>query len=99
MANSVDNHNKQILCGFCDTVVKSDREPKPNSRVICPSCGNEDSFKNVMKIVGDGVKENTTIAFGKSLKRSLRGSKFLKFKGRTIHPKKRAFYIDYEIRL
>jgi len=90
---------KSMMCGHCDTGLKTIAEPKPDSRVECPICGNGDTLENVIKIIGEGVTEQTAIAFNKSLKKSFASSNGVKFVGKTIHPKKRAFYTNIEFGL
>ena len=95
----MSNDTKNIMCGYCDTPLETIAEPKPNSRAECPSCGNGDTFENVMKIVGEGVKEQTAIALSKSLKRTFGGGKGMKFSRKAINPKKRAFYVEMNLKL
>ena len=89
------SNTKPVLCGECHSLVKIAAYPKPKDMVTC-SCGNADTFENVMEIVGEHTQEHAAGMFQKSTERVVRDSKAMKFSGLSIVKKHHRFYIDLE---
>jgi hypothetical protein len=52
--------SKLILCGKCLVQVTTVPDPKPDDKVTCPSCGDTDTFKNVLESLGEQTQEWAT---------------------------------------
>lgn len=83
----MSNHN--ILCGSCKSPAKAVPDPKPHDKVTCSGCGREDRFDNVMRSVKDYVTHCMAQSINSSLRKAVRGSKFIKMTSKT--PSHRTF--------
>ena len=78
--------NTPILCNRCDAaaqVVIEGNEPKD---VVCPECGETESYAEFKQSVGDQVKGVAADRIGRALKEAARGSRHIRYKpgSRTI---------------
>ncbi|GLK80131.1 hypothetical protein GCM10008174_18720 [Methylopila turkensis] len=88
---------KTVLCGKCKIGLEGPTDPKPESVFSCPRCGEGDKLKNIHRIVGEFVKEETARHFQQKLRDVARRSKFLQFKGNTIPKRSHRFVVDLKL--
>jgi hypothetical protein len=67
-----------ILCGSCQSPAKTVANPEPYDKVICPDCGREDRFDDVMGSVQKYVTDAVAKSLNDTLAKAVRSSKFLK---------------------
>ena len=87
-----------VKCAKCDVVLQGNVvDTQSNDRFSCPSCGEGDTYENVMREVGDSALDQMGDAFTKTIKSALRGSKHLTFKEKHRPKKSRRFFIDLSL--
>jgi hypothetical protein len=52
-----------FACGKCESPLHGPDEPKPDSMLRCPTCGESDTFDNVKRIVGQFLQEQAKPSF------------------------------------
>ena len=78
--------NVIFACGKCQAPLHGPEKPEPDSMLICPTCGESDTFENVKGIVGQFVQEQAADALGDMLRNVRRNSESLTFR-ETQRPK------------
>jgi hypothetical protein len=68
-----------FACGRCKTPLKDTHEPESNSVIGCPTCGENDTFENVQRIIGEFMQEQAAEQFSDMLRGVARRSKALAF--------------------
>jgi hypothetical protein len=74
----VSDNVKQFKCARCDCALEGPPNPQPHDRVACPTCGEGDTFENVMREAQVSMQEQLAQHFGKALIDGARGSKHVK---------------------
>lgn len=88
---------KTILCGPCRVPVKGPTNPNGNDAFSCPSCGNSDTFDNVVASVKAFVTEVAGNNLQETVRKVARGNKFIKA---TLHPIPKGthpFFVDMKM--
>ncbi|MBE0453640.1 MAG: hypothetical protein IBX58_08170 [Roseovarius sp.] len=80
MADDTQN----ILCGTCRIPVEGPADPDSQDVFSCPRCGNSDTLENVMASAKSFVEELAARSLQESAREAARGSKFIKFEGKSI---------------
>lgn len=88
---------KTVLCGKCKVGLEGPTDAKPESVFACPRCGQSDKLKNIHRIVGEFVKEETARHLQKKMRDAARGSKVLQFKGSPIPKRSHRFVVDLKL--
>lgn len=88
---------KTILCGQCRVAVEGPTNPQPHDRISCPSCGREDSFKNVMSSIEAYIAEAGSRQLQETMRKAARGSKMLKFTSKPTPKRSYRFIVDGQI--
>lgn len=84
-----------ILCGICKAPISRLAEGEDGTDMMgCTTCGNAAHRDEVVAIIGDFVKNTTAININKSLAKMARGSKLMKFSGKTVDNKTYRFVVD-----
>jgi len=91
-----DHH--QILCGRCKVPLKGPGDSNPQSRFSFPQCGTGDTRENVLREVGEQVKEQAARHLQEIMRRAACGSSILQFKGNPIPKRTYRFTTDVEFR-
>jgi hypothetical protein len=87
-----------IKCGNCEVALEPVAEPNPQDRFICPKCGDSDTRKNILRIAGESVTDQTAHAFDRSMRNATRGNKSLKYKSTLRHKRRHRFIVDLDLR-
>ena len=91
------NETKTIQCGLCRIPVEGPANPKGQDTFSCPSCGNADTFDNVMASVKAFASELAGNHLQESIRKATRGNKIIKA---TLHPIPKgnhAFVVDLKL--
>lgn len=88
----------QVLCGRCKVPLKGPGDSDPQGRFSCPKCGNGDTRENVLREVGEHVKEQAARHLQEEMRSTARSSKFIKFEGKPIPKRSYRFIADIELR-
>lgn len=78
-----------ILCGKCRVGIEGPAESDAQAIYSCPTCGNRDTFENVMSSVTSFYEELMAEKFDKMLVDTFRSSKLIKVTG---HPDPKRFH-------
>lgn len=78
------NQTVTVLCGTCNVGIEGPTDPNPDDTMTCPSCGRSDNFKNVMVSVEKHSLELMEQKLQDTFESGVRGSKFIKFEGKTV---------------
>lgn len=84
----------KILCGSCKTDLKGPSDPKPDDVITCPTCGNGDTFENVLREAKEYIANGFSKSLGDMLAKSTRNSKFVKFKSQRAPQRSYRFVVD-----
>lgn len=93
MANDTQN----VLCGYCRIPVKGPADPDIKDVFSCPDCGNSDTIENVMASAKAFVVELAQRHLQEAARETARGSKFIKFDGKSIPKKEHRFITDHKL--
>lgn len=86
-----------VQCGLCKVPLKAPVEPKAEDVIICPECGDSDTYENVLREVRDYVEEQAAQHLEKALASGVKGSDMLKFTP-TVRPKRTyRFIVDLDL--
>jgi hypothetical protein len=88
---------QSILCGSCRVPIEGPANPKPQDVFSCSDCGRSDTFKNVMASAKAFVTEMAARSLQESMRKTLRGSKFIKVDSKPIPKKTHRFVTDHKI--
>jgi hypothetical protein len=88
---------QSILCGTCRVPVEGPADGKDENVFSCPRCGRSDTRENVLKEVKAFVTELAQRSLQESMRKSARGSNFLKFEGKPIQKGNYRFVTDHRI--
>jgi hypothetical protein len=84
-----------VICAHCRVPLQGNVvDTKPEDRFACPSCGQGDTYQNIMREAKDSATEQVGEAFTKMIKDTLRGSKYLKFTEKRRPKKAHRFILD-----
>lgn len=85
--------NHEAKCGRCKVAVGITAEDNGVKRGTCPRCGETDTVPNIMKILGDYVREKAAIDLHDAMKQATRGSKIMKLTGSPPTKRKHRFIV------
>lgn len=68
-----------ILCGNCGTPVQGPENPDPKDQITCSSCGQFDTYSDVIESAKEFVTDETAKSFNSTVEDAFKGSKFIKF--------------------
>lgn len=88
---------QSILCGSCRVPIEGPANPKPNDMIACPKCGRSDTHKHVLDSAKAFVTELAQRSLQEPMRKAARGSKFMKFEGKTIPNKTHRFITDHKL--
>jgi DNA-directed RNA polymerase subunit RPC12/RpoP len=88
---------KQIKCARCQRGLEGPAHPQPHDRIACPECGEGDTFECVMAEVGEYMKEKAAMALNKGLRKSTKGSRFLKLTSNFKPKGGHRFVVDVDL--
>lgn len=88
---------QSILCGSCRVPLEGPTNGDSQNVFACPSCGRSDTRENVLKEVKAFVTELAARSLQESMRKSLRGSKFIKMDSKPIPKKTHRFITDHKI--
>ena len=87
-----------LKCAKCDVPLQSDViGPKDDDILSCPTCGQADTFKNVMVEIGDYVAEQAGSYVFDGFVQGARGSKNLTVTRKPGPKKIHRFKIDFDL--
>lgn len=90
-------NTKPIKCGACDVPLKIPADAKGEDIVSCPSCGEGDTLDNVIAELGNYLSAASAEYLGKSLERSTRGNKHVKFTRKPVPRRSYRFTVDLDL--
>jgi len=70
--------NHQVKCAVCNVEVQGPSDPQPDSHFGCPSCGNGDTYENILSEVQQQVVDKTKMSLNRMFDDAVRGSSFMK---------------------
>ena len=88
---------QSILCGSCRVPIEGPSDGQSENIFACPSCGLSDTRENVLAEVKAFVTELAARSLQESMRKSLRGSKFIKMKSKPIPKKTHRFVTDHKL--
>jgi hypothetical protein len=85
---------KPMLCARCRIQVQVTPNPMPTDTVICPECGESDTFENVKRSLAEQAQEYFVKRMQSTLGDAFRGSQNIKYTPGTIPKRHHRFVIE-----
>lgn len=91
------SENKAILCGICGAPIAFRVEAEPDGQAGCAACDNWANQDDIRKIVGEYVQDEGQMIINRKMRDAARGSKIMKFTGKTKSDKVHRFRVDLKL--
>jgi len=86
----------KALCAKCQVPPEAVTDDNGEDRFACPVCGESDTRENILREVGEHVKEVAARSLQELARETARRSKFITFSGEPIPKGSYRFISDYK---
>lgn len=86
-----------IKCAKCNVALQSPTDPKPDSRIACPTCGEGDTYDQVMREVSEHVTEQAGDFLTGKISADLRRNKNIKITKHAVPKKPHRFIVNLDL--
>ena len=95
---AVNDVSHPILCGTCQKPIAFIGESNADGgEAGCASCGNIADVQEVARMALDYAKDEAQLIVNRAMRDTARGSKVIRFEGKTTHDKHHRFVIDLKL--
>lgn len=91
------SESTKILCGLCSEPIAIRVEAEPDGQAGCVACDNWADQDDIRKIVGEYVQDEGQMILNRQMQDAARGSKIMKFSGKTKSDKVHRFCVDLKL--
>lgn len=89
---------KHALCGKCRVALEGAASPEPHSVFSCPTCGEKDTYENVLRIVHEYAHDEAARFLHRKAHDVARRSKFISVKSKPLPTRTHRFIVEIDLR-